>query len=418
MSIRRRFHFGVAVFLLLAAVPLVPGPQQAAKSAPEPQNPPLQHEVRVVNVEVPVRVFKGESFVDGLTLGDFEVLENGVPQDIEAVYLVRDRAVARKEQIRAFSPDTSRTFFLFFVIYEYDARLRDALRYFVDNVLRPEDQLFVVTSRATYRLKKELLAAAPKNVIIEQLSSLVRRDILVGETAYRSLLSKLKQMSGSRTRRIEDQMTDPGELAEAGFSSRESYMMQYRSDLDQLEQLRQIDESKLFNFADHLKNVQGQKHVFLFYQREFVPTPDQKKLAGFANDPVLSQMSADIADFYKKTTSVAIDRLKSAYADSTVTIHFLYLTTAPTDISRDQMEERQWDVYEVFSGMAKATGGVISSSSNSAALMEKAATASENYYLLYYSPKDKTTDGKFRQIEVKVKSGSYRVEHVAGYLAK
>ncbi|MGZ5515475.1 MAG: hypothetical protein ACXW2O_10590 [Candidatus Aminicenantales bacterium] len=38
--------------------------------------------------------------------------------------------------------------------------------------------------------------------------------------------------------------------------------------------------------------------------------------------------------------------------------------------------------------------------------------------LLYYSPKDKAADGKFRQIEVKVKSGSYRVEHVAGYLAK
>ncbi len=79
---------------------------------------------------------------------------------------------------------------------------------------------------------------------------------------------------------------------------------------------------------------------------------------------------------------------------------------------------RQWDVYQAFSAMAKATGGVISSSSNSAALMEKAAAASDNYYLLYYSPKDKTADGKFRPIEVKVKSGSYRVEHVAGYLAK
>jgi hypothetical protein len=108
----------------------------------------------------------------------------------------------------------------------------------------------------------------------------------------------------------------------------------------------------------------------------------------------------------------------SRCAGNSVTINFLYLTTAPTDISRDQMEERQWDVYEIFSGMAQATGGVISSSSNSAALMEKAASASENYYLLYYSPKDKMTDGKFRKIEVKIKNGSYRVEHVAGYLAK
>ena len=70
------------------------------------------------------------------------------------------------------------------------------------------------------------------------------------------------------------------------------------------------------------------------------------------------------------------------------------------------------------SEIAHATGGVVSSSSKSAALMEKAAVALDNYYLLYYSPKDKAADGKFRQIEVKVKSGSYRVEHVAGYLAK
>jgi VWFA-related protein len=404
--------------LILAEALLASGSPRAPKIAPESQNPPIQHEVRVVNVEVPVRVFKGDAFVDGLTLADFEVFEDGVSQAIEAAYLIKNRAVARKEESRAFSPDTSRTFFLFFVIYDYDARLREAMRYFVDNVLRPEDRLFVVTSRATYRLKNELLAAAPKDVIVDQLSNLVRKDILAGGMAYRSLLSRLKQMSGSRTRPIESPMIDPSDLADMGFSSNESYMMQYRSDLDQLEQLRQIDESKLFNFAEHLKSVQGQKHVFLFYQREFVPTPSQNKLIGYANDPALSQLAADISDLYKRTAKVAIDRLKSAYADSSVTIDFLYLTSVPTDISRDQMSERQWDVYQAFSTMAKATGGVISSSSNSAALMGKAAEAAENYYLLYYSPKDKTIDGKFRQIEVRIKSGSYRVEHVAGYLAK
>jgi hypothetical protein len=31
----------------------------------------LRHVARVINVEVPVRVFDGERFVDGLTLGDF-----------------------------------------------------------------------------------------------------------------------------------------------------------------------------------------------------------------------------------------------------------------------------------------------------------------------------------------------------------
>lgn len=52
----------------------------AVQATANPQIPPLQHEVRVVNIEVPVRVYKGEAFVDSLTLGDFEVLENGIPR--------------------------------------------------------------------------------------------------------------------------------------------------------------------------------------------------------------------------------------------------------------------------------------------------------------------------------------------------
>jgi len=57
----------------------------------------LSYEVRVVNIEVPVRVFDGDKFVDHLRLDDFEVLEDGVPQKIEAVYLFKRTALERKE---------------------------------------------------------------------------------------------------------------------------------------------------------------------------------------------------------------------------------------------------------------------------------------------------------------------------------
>ncbi len=58
--------------------------------APRRQQAPQQprHESVVVNIEVPVRVLRKDVFVDGLTLADFEVLENGVPQQVEAVAVV------------------------------------------------------------------------------------------------------------------------------------------------------------------------------------------------------------------------------------------------------------------------------------------------------------------------------------------
>jgi hypothetical protein len=50
-------------------------------------------------------------------------------------------------------------------------------------------------------------------------------------------------------------------------------------------------------------------------------------------------------------------------------------------------------------------------------MMKAAVEASENYYLLYYRPVDYVADGKFHDISVKVKSGSYKLTHRSGYIA-
>ena len=49
----------------------------------------LTHVVSVVNIEIPTRVFKGDKFIDNLTIKDFEVYEDGKLQPIEAVYLIK-----------------------------------------------------------------------------------------------------------------------------------------------------------------------------------------------------------------------------------------------------------------------------------------------------------------------------------------
>ena len=42
----------------------------------------IQHNVAVVNISVPVRVYDGSKFVDSLGLDDFEVREDGQIQSI------------------------------------------------------------------------------------------------------------------------------------------------------------------------------------------------------------------------------------------------------------------------------------------------------------------------------------------------
>jgi hypothetical protein len=94
------------------------------------------------------------------------------------------------------------------------------------------------------------------------------------------------------------------------------------------------------------------------------------------------------------------------------------MTKNPADVPLNQIAEGSADIFPVFDEIAKATGGYTTSSQNPEYLMQQASRAADNYYLLYYSPKDKTVDGKFRTVTVRVKSGNYRVAHLAGYFAK
>jgi VWFA-related protein len=404
----------LCVLLAMAVLPL--GPQE------------IRHATGVINVEVPVRVFSGETFIDNLALNDFEVRENGIPQKVVAVYLVKRTDILRKEEQQTIAPNTHRTFYLFFEIYEYLPKLREALTYFIKNVLSPQDDLAVVTSLKTYHLKKDLTARLTREQLVEQLAGLVRKDTVAGNTEYNSALDDLKGIA----RRLTSAMVGGGMVGGgAGANGLSSSFFEnsagdfdeivdlYRAALQKLENLRRVDDKKLVNFARYLKNVEGQKNVFVFYQREFIPVLDKKVLnLNFSMLEPSTQMNlTELFSFQKRQPTLDADAVKKAYADSSIAIHFLYVTSLPDRVEGLQMEEHSEDILAPFLEMSQATGGIAESSANPAFAMKKAADASENYYLLYYAPSDTQADGKFREIKVSVKGKTYRVSHRAGYFA-
>ncbi len=87
----------------------------------------IQHEVVAINIEVSVRVYKGDAFIDNLTIDDFEVYEDGVVQKVEAIYLVKKTDIEReesniqtKEAQKRFIPEVSiRYFILVFETIDY-----------------------------------------------------------------------------------------------------------------------------------------------------------------------------------------------------------------------------------------------------------------------------------------------------------
>lgn len=391
----------------------------------------IQEESIVVNIEVPVRVFKGDTFVGDLSIDDFEVLEDGVPQKIEAVYLIKKRTVERSEEKKRFTPNTQRNFYLFFEITDYDPKLEQAVEFFIHNVLVQRDNLVIVTPMKTYRMKNDTFEIVPKEKVVEQLVGIIRKDALVGSSEYKSairdcascaraLQTAILPAPGGEQGEAEQVMDDSVGDEFRGLSIEEQVMM-YSTLLTKLETLRRVNQDKLINFADSLKEKEGQKYIFLFYQKEFIPKIDPKilnqALSLFQDQPTIIQDLTAISNFHRRDIYFDVDAVKQAYADSSISIHFLFITKPPTNTYGVHFEEHSEDIFSAFNEMANATGGFTESSFNPDFLMRKAVDASENYYLLYYSPIEYNTDGKFREIKVRVKGGGHRVSHRAGYFA-
>ena len=349
----------------------------------------ISHETIVVNIEVPVRVFERGKFVENLTIDDFEVYEDGDLQDVVAVYLIKktkiereDTKIDREEARQKFAPEVSRNFVLLFEIREYLPKIGEAIDYFFDKVIVPEDTLKVLTPLKTYEFKKDSFEKLPKQEIANNLKKKLRKDTRIANAEYWSLY---RDLLDPMFREVIDEI------------------------IRKLKNLVYFDEKKLLNFADYLKNMEGQKNIFLFYQIESIPIPKD---------------SPDILSYMKDIT-FDVKKVEQAFSDSSISCHFIYITKT-SDYTQDityrgasnmQMLDQSHEIFSAFREMSIATGGTMDSSANVAASFEKVVEASENYYLLYYSPKNYKADGKFRNIKVTVKGKNYRITHRAGYLA-
>ena len=393
----------------------------------------VQEESLVINVEVPVRIFRDGNFVDTLSINDFEIYENGTPQKVEAVYLIKKRTIERSDEVKRFTPKTNRNFYLLFEVTEYNKKLREAIDYFVQYTMAPGDNLTIVTPMKTYKLRGDAIRYKSREEIADQFVGLLRKDILQGNSTYRNVIDEMKALAGAMARSFQDsaqvnpeqqetdytdQMTTTGEFRDRSVDEQ---LMMYESLLNRLDNLRKIDQQQLMDFADHLKGTEGQKYVYVFYQNEYIPQIQTRilnqYLSRYQDRPNIQQTITNLFEFYRRDINMDVSQVKQAYADASISIHFLFLTVAPAPLPGVQMFEQSEDIFSAFREMALATGGYIESSANPESLFQNAIEATDNYYLLYYTPVNYRSDGTFKQIEIKVKGNSFQIFHRAGYFA-
>jgi len=373
----------------------------------------IQEQAVAINIEIPVRVFKGNKFIDNLTINDFEVFEDGKLQKIEAVYLIQERQVQREESEKPFFPETKkRNFILIFEMMRYSKNVGEAVDYFIKNVIMPGDKLIVITPMERYNFDTGFPSDVSRQKISDGLRNTIRKDIYKGSGEFRSLTNQLQEIKN---------MDVPPDLKDMQEST-------YAEVLEKLMGLSCLKEDRLIGFAENLKKIEGQKHVLLFFQRRLIPTWGSFTSTHWLDhNPTYTER---LFDFYNPRTFFDMEKVKGTFADSSISLHFLYVTESPKDTlswmefnpAEEGKERVDWhdgtlDFFNAFKEIASATGGIIESSANVNSSLKKAAKASENYYLLYYTPGDYVADGKFKKIEVKVKGKKYKVTHRTGYIA-
>ncbi|MCD6518240.1 MAG: hypothetical protein J7L72_12595 [Candidatus Aminicenantes bacterium] len=384
----------------------------------------IEHDEIVVNIEVPVRVFDKDRFVDNLTIDDFEVYENGKLQKITACYVIKKTKIERKEEKEArMAPDVSRNFVLLFDIWEYFPKVEKAIDLFFENVVLEGDSLIVITPVKAYNLKDISWDYQDKEQIAEQLKKIVRKDTIMGNAEYRNTLRELEQTTSdlNAVEGIKSLYGSGSSLPTDDANSLDYILQKYRTILTRLNYLRDVDEQELARFAELLKDRSGQKIAFFFSQREMVAQPMPKIIASlesrFQDKHHILMGLHDLFSTYREGVSIDADKIKKAFSDSSILIHFLYITKPAEYKEGILFKEHSEDIFKAFSGIARSTGGLTESSANAEASFQKAVTATESYYLLYYRPSAYKRDGKFKNIKVKVKAGSYKITHRSGYIA-
>ncbi len=379
-----------------------------------------QYEVTVRNIEVPVRVFQDNQFISDLTIDDFEIYENGIPQKIEALYLADKNGIIREEELKKFSPQTARHYYLLFQILEYNPKLEESIEYFFNNVIQPQDTLTIQTPQKPYHLSSEALSRKKKEDIVKEMLKLLRKDTKISSSAYRSQMRSLqgivREISGGTMGTDVDTETDVDSSSSLGLLLR-----RYKQNLDNMEQMRMVNQDLFIQFAAQLKKIPGQKHVFFFYEREYrpelSPAVTNTIVSNYQGEPSILGDLQDLFQVYQRHERINAEKINQAFVDASISFNFLFVDRDERNTQGIYMREQSEDYFRAFTETAKVTGGIVDSSHDPSAGFINALEASEHYYLLYYTPQNYQADGSYKSIEVKVKGRECKLTYRHGYIA-
>lgn len=392
------------ILFLAAVLPILLGREAVGKNSQEkPQDKVLQEFVRVVNVEMVVRVMQKGRAVGGLKKTDFTILEDGEPRPVNGFFEMR-RRIARSSGIENYGktavPERGRLFLLFFWINEPQVDAMEAIDYFFREIYRPSDRVILATQSDSLEIGDE----AEKEDVLNRFRKLLVEQGEKGRLSREALRRELNAVfreywiTLETYYRMDPEIRPPQMLPQARLMMATSYahiLTEYR--INSLTPHLQRIES----LARSLERVEAEKWALVFYQRERMPLFDLDELGRRIeleiDDGTIRKMETAQKEI---TTPFGVssfdDVVRSRFIQANTLFYLMMLDSRLPQEVRDAdlpmpVISRK-DLYsnweKVYRDITKITGGKVLDANRMKEALAEAAEIEDIYYILTYSPRE------------------------------
>lgn len=397
-------------------------------SSPQTQQEPLEYEVEVVLIEIPVYVVdrKGNPVLD-LKLEDFVLYEDGKKQKITHFALIQNDSPEIVSLARLY-PAARRQFFLLFDLSFSSPRGilrgREAGLNFIREHILPHDLVAVATSTITHGIQILTNFTSDKDQlesVVESLGIVPTAGITKGPVGFifqpvinPPFVSAERDTARERMGALEDQVAAiTKQMQNARLQDYKGYVHDYVGAFKTLGQTLNI--------------IKGRKHLVLFSEGFDIKVLTGKTLKELSDETEaiatdrVAISRADKDRFGDPTLRLALDQALKQISSSDCIIHTIDVgglrATGDIDDTQGQglylSRRRGQDALHL---MAADTGGKAYRNVNELdEPLEDLLKLTNSYYLLGYSPANKKKEGKFRKLKIEVLKPKLQVSYRKGY---
>jgi VWFA-related protein len=400
--------FGVALLAVsLGGVALVGQGGNPQPPATDAQQPAVTFRAEVNYVEVDARVVDAQgNFVATLTQDDFQILEDGKPQQVSLFSLVnipverQGRPLFANRPIeRDVSTNVSASNGRVYLIVLDDlhttpllaTRTRNAARQFVERYMGSNDIAAVVHTSGRVEASQEF-TGNPRLL-------LAAVDKFSGRKLRSALMGRLEMEQMTRGVRAAGERIDDPDAAERGFNARNT--------LDSLKAYTQV-----------LENVRGRRKALVIFSEGIdydITDPfnnrDATTIMGATQDAIAAATRANVA-FY----GIDVRGLGAGYDTG---IEIQSFPDDPTlGLNNSALFNEVRLGQDSLRVLSDETGGfAVVNNNNIPAAFERLVEENSSYYVMGYYPANDRRDGRFRRIEVRVNQPGLTVRARRGYVA-